>query len=556
MTNMSTIRTNALDGATATARAVRVSQCEPDPDVPADPSAPPTSPVTEADAVRLLTQASFGANASSIDEVMATDYRSWIDRQLALPASLTLPFVREHGNGSLGPPRHYVWWSNAVTQPDQLRQRLAFAWSEIFVVSDIDYELRNAQYAICGYYDMLAETCTGSFREMLERVTLSPVMGIYLSMLRNEKADPSRNIRPDENFAREVLQLFTIGLHELEPDGAPRLRDGEPIPTYDQSTIEQFAKVFTGWNFADTNDWTSKGLTKYDKELPMVPVEEYHDTSEKRLLNGAVLPAGNTARADLEGALDNIVEHPNVGPFIARALIQRLVTSNPTPGYIERVAASFDDNGDGVRGDLTAVTRAILLDTEARSPEAAQATTFGKMKEPIVRLTQLWRAFDAQPGPMAEGRFRTYPKPMDQIGDALGQEPLRSPSVFNFFLPDFPLDASSELVAPELEILSEVDLASTNNILFRLIQSHNSEIGEHDTVTRIDIARELAMAHDPPQLVDHLDLLLTASTAPSAFRLALIDHLDAQPLDRAGRIVRVADAITCFVSAPFHLVQR
>lgn len=560
------------DGASATAPAERLA-CEPlpppttpaptptptplpPPDEPPTPDPAPPRASTRAEAVRFLTQATFGASPVTIDEVMATEYQTWIERQLDLPTSLTEPFVRANSNGSLRSTRHHIWWTNAVMQPDQLRQRLAFAWSELFVVSDIDYELSNAQYAMCGYYDLLAAGSTGTFRDLLEQVALHPVMGIYLSTLRNEKADPARNVRPDENFAREVLQLFTIGLFELQPDGAPLLRDGEPIPTYDQSTIEQFAKVFTGWNFSGTDDWTSGDLTKYDKGTPMVPVERYHDTTSKHLLSGVVVPAGQGARADLDAALDNIVAHPNVGPFIARNLIQRLVTSNPQPDYIARVAAVFDDDGTGVRGNLAAVSSAILLDVAARSAQRAAEPTFGKVKEPMLRLTQLWRAFDAQPGPGADGRLRSASKPMDAVGDIFGQAPLRSPSVFNFFVPDHPVEPGSDLVAPELSILTEIDLASTNNDLFRLTKDSNSALGGTGNVTQIRIDRELAMADDPEQLVEHLDVLLTGSTAPVGFRDALVAHLRTHSLDDAGRIERVSDAIACFVLAPSHLVQK
>ena len=294
-----------------------------------------------------------------------------------------------------------------MEEPDQLRQRLAFAWSQIFVVSDIDYVLANSKYGMANFYDTLARFADGNFRTLLEQVTLHPVMGIYLSMVRNEKANPALNIRPDENYAREILQLFTIGLHELNADGSVR-RDGagRPIATFDQATIEEFAKVFTGWNYDGVRSWTDTNVGTESRVLPMVPNEDFHDTSTKQLLGGQTLPAGQGAYADLTGALDNIFAHPNVGPFVSRLLIQRLVTSNPSSGYVGRVAAVFNDNGAGTRGDLRATVRALLLDDEARNGSQNLPETFGKIKEPSMRLTNLWRALDAQPGPEASGIYR------------------------------------------------------------------------------------------------------------------------------------------------------
>ncbi len=514
---------------------------------------------TASEAVRFLTQTTFGATSESLRQLnQAGSYEAWIDQQLALPASLTRPYTRANANSSNDGPRHQAWWRNVLHEPDQLRQRLAFAWSEIFVISDIDYELRLAQYAITGYYDMLAIQSTANFREMLEKVTLSPVMGIYLSMLRNQKADPSRNIRPDENFAREVLQLFTIGLYELSTDGRVMVdRNGEPIPTYDQAMIEQFARVFTGWNLKGA-PWTSGDLTKYDKESPMVPVQTYHDTTAKTLLNGVTIPAGGTAQGDLTAALDNIFDHPNVAPFLARQIIKRLITSNPSVGYVGRVAAVFNDNGDGVRGDLAAMTKALLLDDEARTGPTSGPGNFGKIKEPLIRLAQLWRAFDVEPGPASDGMYKTVPKTLDGIDSLLGQEPVRSPSVFNFFLPDNPVQAGNPSVAPELQIHTEINVASANNMLFECIYLANNRTGPDtkSTSSRIDVEREIALAADPEALIDHLDLLLLAGTIPAGTRALLLAHLQSLPDSSAGHYQRALDAIFCIVASPLHLVQK
>ncbi len=519
--------------------------------VPVDPD----GPIRTAAAVRFLNQATFGASHAAITELQSIGtYQAWIEAQMRAPISLTQPWTEANSNGSNSAYRHYVWWENALTGPDQLRQRIAFALSQIFVISDLDYLLSNGQYGVTQYYDMLARNAFGNFRDLLEEVTLHPVMGIYLSMVRNQRADPVRNIRPDENFAREVLQLFSIGLYELSSDGTVQTRSGVPIPSFDQETVENFARVFTGWNFADTGSWDSNRAR--DLRLPMTPFEDYHDTSAKTLLRGTTLPAGQGAREDLGAALDNIFDHPNVGPFIARQLIQKLVTSNPSSGYVGRVAAAFNNNGSGVRGDLGAVVNAILIDPEARSGHRTDPTTFGKVKEPIMRLTQLWRAFDAFPGPTAEGRYRTRFRTLDAISSVFGQAVLESPSVFNFFRPDHPLEPGGALVAPESQILSEVNLATTNNMLFAQVYGLNNRVEGQGNQTFITIDREMQLASNPVELVDHLNDLLMAGSLSSDFRTALVQHLNTHPSDDEGLLYRVMDGIFCIVASPFHHVQQ
>jgi len=488
----------------------------------------------------------------------AGSYSAYIDQQLALPATLLEPYVRTQNNNSNRTYRHDGWWLNVMEGPDQLRQRLAFAWSQIFVVSDRDYTLGNAQYGISNYYDMLGQLSDGNFRTMLERVTLHPVMGMYLSMLSNELADPSRNVRPDENFAREVLQLFTIGLYELQPDGqVQRDGSGQPVPSFDQTTVEEFAKVFTGWNYDLMRWWNDTNLGAESGVLPMVAYEEYHDTTEKRLLNGGVVPAGGTAYQDLTIALDNIFNHPNVGPFIAHALIQRLVTSNPTPQYVGRVAAAFNNNGAGIRGDLRATVRAILLDPEARTGHQTMPATFGKIKEPIMRLTSLWRAFNAQPGPEGRGLYQPYARSVDAIEDVIGQAFLRSPSVFNFFNPDNPLQPGSQLVGPEMQILSEINVATTNNMLLQCIYGDNERSTEYrQNITQVQLQPEVELAADVNALLDRYDMLLCGGQLPPVVRQAIEQVISAHPDDDQGRFYRVVDAIYAIVGSPIHLVQK
>lgn len=518
--------------------------------------------VSQQQAARFLTQATFGPTQTDIDHLVALgNYETWLNEQFAMNISLQLPYVKAKGNTSNPTHRHEIWWTNAIEGQDQLRQRVAFALSEIFVISDLDYSLANSQYGVSHYYDLLSNNAFGSYRELLEKVTLHPTMGIYLSMLRNEKADPDRNVRPDENYAREILQLFSIGLYELNIDGSHKINaSGNPIPTYTQSTVEQFAKVFTGWNFADSNEWVSNDLTPYDKESPLIAWEQFHDTSEKTILN-RVLPAEQTAIQDLQQALDDIFLHPNVGPFISKLLIQRLVTSNPTPAYVARVAQVFNNNGANIRGDLGAVVNAILLDNEARNGHTLLPNQFGKIKEPLLRLTQFWRVFNASPGPSSDNIYRTGAMPPLHINLILGQAVLKSPSVFNFFLPDFLLfpdntQGSKLLVAPELQIMTEGNVAATNNDFHQSVYSYNNQQNGNHAITRINIDRELALAADTDTLINHLDLLLLSGSMSSTMKQQIKIHLDSLPQSAEGLYYKVVDAIYMIITSPAYMVQQ
>ena len=424
---------------------------------PAAPSPPaPLSPapvaIGKAEAFSFLNQATFGATETGAAQLIATGYEAWLADQLAQPASLALPHLtalpRPQNLPDLHRDRIDVWFRNALNGRDQLRQRVAFALSEIMVVSQVG-ALNQAPYSVASYYDLLATHAFGNFRDLMKAVTLHPAMGQYLSMLGNQKPNAAGTIRPDENYARELMQLFTIGLVELNPDGTVRLgADERPIPTYSQAIIQGFAHVYTGWNFAGAPNFLQARRTDQNQVVPMQLYPNYHDTGEKLVLRGQTLPAGQPGQKDLDDALDSIFNHSNVGPFIAQRLIQRLVTSNPSPQYVERVAARFNDNGAGVRGDLAAVVKAILLDAEARP--AAPTERNGKLKEPLLRLTQMWRAYGARSG--TGGYLFNNPSA------TFGQGPLQAPSVFNFFSPFFAPPGEireAGLVAPELELATE-----------------------------------------------------------------------------------------------------
>jgi len=446
------------------------------------PAAPPSVDLTNVtpNAVsRFLTQATFGTTQSDITAVQSQGYANWIASQMALPATSHLAATRADAamfpNTGLYPitqnNRQAAWWKIATSSSDQLRQRVAFALSEIFVVSDVASALAQQPEAMANYYDTLAKDAFGNFRQLLQDVTLSPVMGNYLNMLRNAAAVPSKGTSADENYAREIMQLFTIGLNYLNPDGSLVLdQTGQPIPTYSNTTIIQTANVLTGWAYNSTAASPSFTGSSADWYNPMMPYQTYHDITQKTLFaitpssSPVIVPANGTAAADLKILLDALTNHQNTGPFISLRLIQRLVTSNPSPGYVYRVSQVFANDGTGTRGNLAAVVKAILLDYEARSPAMLSTSSFGKLKEPLLRQTALYRAFNAQ---AVDGRI-----PVFTPDTTLGQAALRSPTVFNFFLPNYTLPgtlAAAGLIAPEFQITTATTALTVPNAFYNVI---------------------------------------------------------------------------------------
>lgn len=487
---------------------------------PPPPSLPGGLPSQE-DAARFLLQATYGPRSGEVEALQQKGFTRWLDEQLALPAVSHLAtydqLVRQLAAGEEPTPGlvRESFFSQAVQGPDQLRQRVAFALSELFVVSDRDADVRNGPDGLAAYLDLLAGHAFGSFRELLEAVTLSPVMGVYLDMAGSSKAIPELGRNPNENYAREILQLFSIGLYELHPDGTLRLdADNQPIPTYGQDTVEAFARAFTGWTFGGQNQGQPQRFFRPQRNyrIPMEPWASYHATDEKQLLGGAVLPPGQSARADLEQALDVIVGHPNVGPFVCRFLIQRLVTSNPSPAYVYRCGKAFDDNGAGARGDLQAVLRAILLDYEARAPQLAARQDEGHLREPVVRLVGLLRVLDAEP---RNGRWRI--NQLDRQGLSLGQVPLRAPTVFNFFEPGYALPgeiAQAGLVSPEFQIATETTVVGAANYHLALLGA----AGRNGPLV-FDLSPFLPpQAQTDEALLNRIDLLLFAGSMSDATR--------------------------------------
>jgi len=521
------------------------------------PGPPPPPPITKAEAFQFLNQATFGATEAEAQRVINMRYEAWIDDQLQQPVSLQLPYIQSltppQFMFQLQPDRVDIWFRNALNGDDQLRQRVAFALSEILVVSQLGV-LGGQPYALAGYYDILAENAFGNYRDLIEEVTLHPAMGAYLSMLGNEKPDPTRNIRPDENYARELMQLFSIGLVELNQDGSVRLdADNQPIATYDQAIIEGFAHVYTGWTYAGSPVFQGAFPTPTRQVFPMQLWPTFHDTGPKTLLNDVTLPAGRTGDQDLADALDNVFNHPNIGPFIAIRLIQRLVTSNPSPGYVSRVAGVFNDNGAGERGDLGAVVKAILLDDEARP--ALRMELDGKVKEPIIRVTQLWKAYNAA---SASGRY-----PYNFAYIIFGQGPLQSPSVFNFFSPFYAPPGEirdSNLVAPELEIATEFLNTYVTNYMFIQTFAWNhaadpvTDPNVNDDTVLIDFAEEVAIAGDADALIDMVARKLLAGEISTALRGEIAGMLALIPADQG--LLRAAETIYLVATSPEFAYQR
>jgi uncharacterized protein (DUF1800 family) len=528
---------------------------------------PPPPPIGKTDAFRFLNQATYGATEAEVQRLIAlgdstTGYSRWIDEQLAQPASVQLPTIQTayaaltnpaQMIGSLNTDRQEIWFRNSITGPDQLRQRVAFALSEIMVVSQ-QSTLQNMPHALADYYDLLARDAFGDFRKLIEDVSLHPAMGVYLNMLGNQKPDTAKNIRPDENYARELMQLLTVGLVELNADGTVRTdAQGQPIPTYDQSVIEGFANVFTGWNYSGAASFAQARRTLANQVLPMQAYPEQHSPLAKKLLQypGAAKPtlaAGQAPQQDLADALDNIFNHPNVGPFISKQLIQKLVTSNPSPQYVGRVTAVFNNDGSGKRGNLGAVVKAILLDAEARP--ATPAATTGKVKEPLLRLTQMWRAYGAK---AASGLYR-----VGNVNGAFGQGPLQSPSVFNFFSPFYapPGEVSDQgLVSPEMQIATEYLNTTTGNAFYTYVFNWNSTAtNPAANSVLLDYTAELPLVADSEALVTRIADKMLGGQISATLKAEAKAAIERVPATNAGQ--RISEALYLVATSPEYVVQR
>jgi uncharacterized protein (DUF1800 family) len=525
-----------------------------------DAATPLTRTPTPAQASRFLNQAGFGGRRTDIDALTRSTLPAWLDTQFNAPRASYYDQVtgianRFYGGGiNQGPLANVeAIMLQAAYGPDPLRQKTAWALSQIFVIGagNPAVDSSNGRY----FLDILNRNAFGNFRQLLEDVTLSQSMGLYLSHIGNEKEDPTTGRLPDENYAREIMQLFTIGLWELNPDGTRKIGpNGQPIPTYGQDDIRGLAKVFTGFTLrrclTDSNPWICMHGSRLNwwQEGTIVPFERFHSTSEKRFL-GRTLPGGRTANQDLKDALDHLFAHPNVGPFVGRQLIQRFVTSNPSPAYVRRVAAAFDNNGQGVRGDMTAVVRAVLLDPEARDDRMAGRAEAGKLREPMARWWQYLRTTGR-----AGNEGRAY-YDWTRMIPAFGQWPLNSPSVFNFYRPDYsppgPLRRAG-LVAPEFQITHEFTAAATHNEFTLWTTWDNKGLyGEHFD----DFGALLPLARNSESLVDELDLLFTYRTLSPASRKAIIDAVNAVP-PWEGDVAKLKLALRLVLVSPDYAILK
>lgn len=522
---------------------------------PPPPLASGTPSVT--DAGRFLSQATFGPTDALIAKVQSQGFDAFLNEQFAAPISSHLAFVDAAvaampspspgatPNQPLLTQTHDAWWTYAVAGQDQLRQRVAFALSEFFVVSVTPGNLGGQPYALPTYMDVLVKGAFGNYRQLLEDVTLNPAMGDYLDMLRSQKANTARTTLPNENYAREIMQLFSIGLYNLNLDGSLTLSpSGFPIDTYNQDAILGMAAVFTGWTYGQTTNPPIFNAPQ-NWRIPMVNVASRHSTDAKQILNGVLIPANQTAAQDLKTTLDTIFNHPNVGPFFCRQLIQRLVMSNPSPGYVYRVASVFNNNGQGVRGDLQAVVRAILMDYDARGP-AKTSQGAGHLREPVIRLTNLLRAFNAT---SPDGKFSVR-----NANGNLFQEAMHSPTVFNFFSPDYSTPgaiAEAGLKSPEFEITTETSVATVANFLRTEIYG---SLGPATARITLNISPQISMAANPAQLVDNLNSLLMANNMTTEMRTILINAITAIPASNPTE--RTRTAIYLVVNSPEYSVDK
>lgn len=515
---------------------------------PAPTPTPTPAPISAAQASRFLQQATFGATRADITQVQSLGFDGWITDQMVRPRTSHWDWLVSNGfaisanvNNTNGFDN--TVWRQIISEPGQLRQRVGMALSEMLVVSINGLNVSWRQFTAAAWLDTLLDNAFGNFRTLLERITFNPGMASFLTFLNNRRANPATGSMPDENYARELMQLFTIGLNRLNMDGTLQLSGGQPIDTYTPQDVSQLARVFTGLSL-DSND----NSTPDRYRRPLIVNASNHESGASTFL-GATVPAGTDGVAAVGIALDTIFAHPNVPPFVSRQLIQRLVTSNPSAAYVGRVAAIFANNGAGVRGDLRAVVRAILLDPEARA-DTANGSASGKLREPVVRLANWARAFGATSSgglwPIGDTSSST-----NRLAQSFG----RAPSVFNFFRPGYTPPntaiANASLVAPEFQITNEPSVVAYVNYMQGVIQNG---IGND---VRADYAPLIALAADSGALVDEVNLLLAAgqlSAATVAAIRAAVDSISATATN--GPTNRVYTAILLTMASPEYITQR
>lgn len=551
-------------------------------DTPAPPPpAPNPSTVSEAEAARFLSQASFGPDTASINDIASHGLESWFTAELEKPASLHLQTVLDSfaddgsfrdEEGDLLPGVRFAasnsFWKTAIEADDQLRQRMAFALSQIMVVSR-NSNLSEVPQTMAAYMDVLTEGAFGNYRDLMEDVTYSPAMSIYLTYLRNVKADPDIGRVPDENYARELMQLFTIGLVELNEDGSSAQGPDGEIELFDNTDITGLAKVFTGLSFSGTGFLTGiRNLPLSSYYTPLSMFDEFHSDEEKNFL-GTTIPANTDGETSIDMALDAIFANPNVGPFVGRQLIQRFVTSHPSPEYVSRVANAFNTGtyqlpsgasvGNTQRGDLSATIAAILFDAEARDAATSVSnTSFGKLREPVLRFTHWARAFEVNSADATNEIILLD----TSSSELLGQHPYSSPSVFNFYRPGYIAPGTETgnagLTAPELQISSAATVIGYPNFMtifaFDLSPKRNPNI---ESAYQANYVAEAGLASDPSALLDHLDILLTHGTLMDETKTRITEAISEFSADNdEGRQARARLASVLVMTSPEYLVLR
>ncbi len=523
------------------------------------------TPITPVEASRFLSQATFGPTPEEIARLSQIGTDAWFSEQFRKPQKLHFAYMNAAQNNVAANDRlreeQFLesFWQQAITGDDQLRQRVTFALSQIFVISYQNSTLAYNARGVANYYDTLGAYAFGNFRDLLQAVTLHPMMGEYLNALGNEKINGAQV--PNENYAREIMQLFTIGLRELKPNGSDT---SNPFtPTYTNTDIKGMAKVFTGWSWGGPDKNRDRfyywGPADPNRDwLPMQNYPQFHEASSAKEMPGLIardstrgvtIPAGTSGEESLKIALDTLFYHPNVGPFIGRRLIQRLVTSNPSPAYIQHVAAAFANNGQGVRGDMKAVIFAILTYPEAREVPATSNLNAGKLREPVIRLANWMRAFHAH---SSSGRFLVGNT--DDTVNRLGQTPMSAPSVFNFYRPDYqpPNGAifDAKIFAPEMQITEETSVVGYLNYMRDAIQG--SIRYSHDI--KADYTPELALADTPELLVDRVNLLLMQNQMSGDLRTKILAAIKSNPGNT--KLNKVYLAIFLTMASPEYIVQK
>ncbi len=541
---------------------------------PPPPPPPSNQSPTQEQSSKFLGQATFGATYEEIEDLSTSTYSLWYRDQLTRPPTVHLDALIANGvlnDFSTFRGASDAYWAGLIDGEDQLRQRMAYALSQILVVSEGQGSvLAGRPLTTAHYMDILISNAFGNYRDILEQVTYSPAMAAYLTYLYNVRENMEDGRVPDENYAREIMQLFTIGLVELRMDGTVVTdNEGRPIETYDNSDVTGLARVFTGLGLRGENYWPSGD----DESIYYTPLEifpAYHSTSEKSFL-GTTIPAGTDAQTSIDIALDTLFNHPNLAPFISRQLIQRFTTSHPTPAYVQRVATVFETGsfqfpdgqsvGTGQRGDLAATLAAILLDDEARQDPTTAPNEFGKVREPVLRFVHWARAFHITG---SEAWREDFLWDTSSSG-TLGQHSFRSPSVFNFYRPGYiaPGSATGEagLTAPELQIVNEASIIGFTNFLSAFIT--DSTWGEDRTETlgfHPVYEDEMAIAGNIDTLIDWLDMTFTAGTLSAETRTRMTEILETIVIDAEdpgpGQRGRVQTAVLLVLTSPDYVVQR